>query len=49
MTRSRHLFVAALFAAAASVGFLTGAGTVASWCFVAASAVFVTRAVLARE
>ncbi|WP_261773905.1 hypothetical protein [Rhodococcoides corynebacterioides] len=40
--------MAALFAAAASVGFLTGAGAVASWCFVGASAVFVLRGVRAR-
>ncbi|MFC7961335.1 hypothetical protein [Rhodococcoides kroppenstedtii] len=49
MTRSRHLFVAAMFAAAASVGFLTGAGAVASWCFVGASVVFVVRGARACE
>ncbi|AMY20464.1 hypothetical protein A3Q40_03102 [Rhodococcus sp. PBTS 1] len=49
MTRSRHLFVAVLFAAAASVGFLTGAGAVASWCFVGASVVFVIRGARTQE
>ncbi len=41
--------VAALFAASASVGFLAGAGAVASWCLVGASVVFLVRATRAQE